>query len=355
MKIKSLLIGSAALMTASSGAYAADAIVMADPEPVEYVRVCDVYGAGFFYIPGTETCLKIGGLVRFEMRMPAGGGYNTFTRFQLNVDARSENEWGTLRAYAEGRFDYGLVAGGPGVILVGGVPTPVAAVPGAYATTSYVNQAFIEQTLGGGTVRLGKSDTPYARFLGYGSEFGPFDGTYAFRNANELSYTFSGGNGFSAILAVIDNVGDNTWSTDVEGGLRFAQGWGSIGVIAGYDSVATTWGAKGVLRVGPANGFSAGLHVFYASGPGVYAITDPGGAAAGAAGAHWSILGHAKYAFSPKAAVALGAQWFDYTGGWAITGGLDLKPVAGLQIQPEIQYRSTNASWQGVIRVNRTF
>ena len=339
MKIKSLLIGFAALMTASSGAYAADAIVMADPEPVEYVRVCDVYGAGFFYIPGTETCLKIGGYVRFEMRMPAGGGYSTFNRFQLNVDARSENEWGTLRGYAEGRFEY------------------VSGVAGLGVSVAYLNQGFIEQTLGGGTVRLGKSDTPYARFLGYGSEFGPFDGTYAFRNANELSYTFSGGNGFSAILAVIDNVGDNTWSTDVEAGVRFAQGWGSIGVIAGYDSVGvagvTSWGAKGVLRVGPANGFSAGLHVFYASGPGVYAITDPGAAAA--VGSHWSVLGHAKYAFSPKAAVAIGAQWYDYTGGWAITGGLDLKPVAGLQIQPEIQYRSSNASWQGVIRVNRTF
>ena len=350
MKIKSLLIGSAALMTASSGAYAADAIVMADPEPVEYVRVCDVYGAGFFYIPGTETCLKIGGLVRFELRMPNTGGYNTFSRFQLNVDARSENEWGTLRAYAEGRFDYGLVTT---TTWPGGVATPVT----AYGTTSYVNQAFIEQTLGGGTVRLGKSDTPYARFLGYGSEFGPYDGTYAFRNTTELSYTFAGGNGFSAILAVLDNQGSNTWATDVEGGVKFTQGWGSIGVIAGYDSVGvagvTSWGAKGVLRVGPANGFSAGLHVFYASGPGVYAITDPGAAAA--AGAHWSILGHAKYAFSPKAAVAVGAQWFDYTGGWVITGGLDLKPVAGLQIQPEIQYRSSNASWQGIIRVNRTF
>jgi hypothetical protein len=26
--------------------------------PVEYVRVCSLYGAGFFYIPGTDTCLN---------------------------------------------------------------------------------------------------------------------------------------------------------------------------------------------------------------------------------------------------------------------------------------------------------
>ena len=57
MNIKSLLIGSAAALVAVSGARAADAVV-AEPEAVEYVRVCDAYGAGFFYIPGTETCLK---------------------------------------------------------------------------------------------------------------------------------------------------------------------------------------------------------------------------------------------------------------------------------------------------------
>ncbi len=37
-----------------------------EPEPVEYVRVCDAYGTGYFYIPGTETCLQIGGYVRFQ-------------------------------------------------------------------------------------------------------------------------------------------------------------------------------------------------------------------------------------------------------------------------------------------------
>jgi Porin subfamily len=35
-------------------------------EPVDYVRVCDTYGTGFFYIPGTETCLKISGRVGYQ-------------------------------------------------------------------------------------------------------------------------------------------------------------------------------------------------------------------------------------------------------------------------------------------------
>ena len=70
MNIKSLLLGSAAALVAVSGAQAADAVVIAEPEPVEYVRVCDVYGTGYYYIPGTETCLRIGGYVRYQ----ASGG-----------------------------------------------------------------------------------------------------------------------------------------------------------------------------------------------------------------------------------------------------------------------------------------
>ena len=36
--------------------------------PIEYVRICDAYGAGFFYIPGTDTCLRVGGLALAELR-----------------------------------------------------------------------------------------------------------------------------------------------------------------------------------------------------------------------------------------------------------------------------------------------
>ena len=83
MNIKSLLLGSAAALVAVSGARAADAVVVAEPEPVEYVRVCDVYGAGFYYIPGTETCLKVSGYIRYDI----GAGDDGFSDFgRLSVD-----------------------------------------------------------------------------------------------------------------------------------------------------------------------------------------------------------------------------------------------------------------------------
>ena len=108
MKIKSLLLGSAAALIAVSGAQAADAVIV-EPEPVEYVRICDAYGAGFFYIPGTETCLKFSGYVRVTYRsnhfhdaadnkpLPTHR-HRIRYRGRLNIDARNETEWGTLRS-----------------------------------------------------------------------------------------------------------------------------------------------------------------------------------------------------------------------------------------------------------------
>ena len=53
MHFKGLFLAFAVAVVAASGARAADAVVVAEPEPVEYVRVCDVYGTGFYYMPGT--------------------------------------------------------------------------------------------------------------------------------------------------------------------------------------------------------------------------------------------------------------------------------------------------------------
>ena len=62
--VKSLILGSATGLVAMSGAQAADLPVKA--KAVEYVRICSLYGAGFYYIPGTDTCIKIGGYLRVD-------------------------------------------------------------------------------------------------------------------------------------------------------------------------------------------------------------------------------------------------------------------------------------------------
>jgi Porin subfamily len=124
MNIKSLLLGSAAALAVVSGAQAADAIVAAEPEPMEYVRVCDAFGTGYFYIPGTETCLKIGGYVRtqldfrgddYEADTVAGNdsGFRTNSRAYLEVTAKNDSELGEIESYvaleADSRSDDGFM------------------------------------------------------------------------------------------------------------------------------------------------------------------------------------------------------------------------------------------------------
>ena len=84
MKVaKSLLLGTAAVLATVAGAQAAD-LPTRKAAPVQYVKICDAYGAGFFYIPGTETCLRVGGLVLAEVavsntpdRLVLAGGLTT--------------------------------------------------------------------------------------------------------------------------------------------------------------------------------------------------------------------------------------------------------------------------------------
>ena len=69
-------------------ASAADVPVKA--KPVEYVKICSLYGTGFYYIPGTV--LKIGGYARFQTEANAGSsGQVIGTRVMLG-SGRFDNE-----------------------------------------------------------------------------------------------------------------------------------------------------------------------------------------------------------------------------------------------------------------------
>jgi hypothetical protein len=121
--VKSLLLGSAAGLVAVAGAQAADLPVKA--KAVEYVKICSLYGAGFYYIPGTNTCLGISGFMRSQsshwdggsgaatqsgtasvfsapnggdLRVNTGQGYSFRVRTMLTFDARTQSAYGTLRS-----------------------------------------------------------------------------------------------------------------------------------------------------------------------------------------------------------------------------------------------------------------
>jgi len=60
------LLGSAAVIMTMVGAQAAD-LPSKKAAPATYVKICDTYGAGFFTLPGTDTCVKLAGYVRYEL------------------------------------------------------------------------------------------------------------------------------------------------------------------------------------------------------------------------------------------------------------------------------------------------
>ena len=78
--------------------------------PVEYVKVCPTFGPGFFYIPGSDTCLKVGGNVWVEGMwvQPYTKAQDTIgTRVQsrITLDARTNTEFGLLRTVVDPRFN----------------------------------------------------------------------------------------------------------------------------------------------------------------------------------------------------------------------------------------------------------
>ena len=146
--VKSLVLGSAAALVAMSGAQAADLPIKA--HPVEYVRICSLYGAGFFYIPGTDTCIKIGGYLRADYMINTGNDYGfasgtpdgaqnrlrnystTRARQDLTVDTRTATEYGVVRTFSELVFTW---TGGE--YIGAGALASVTAPNGLGGTTTY--------------------------------------------------------------------------------------------------------------------------------------------------------------------------------------------------------------------------
>ncbi|WP_112664286.1 porin [Microvirga flavescens] len=228
---KRLLVGSALGLAAAAGAQAAD-LPAKSALPVEYVRVCSAYGSGFFYVPGTDSCLKIGGRVRAEMlyvdpltRADDTLGFRVRGRIQL--DNRTATAYGLLRAFV--RFEITRVSGLPFGQL------------GTISTTPAVAQAYVQfagLTAGQVTSFFSNPDLPVVHM-----------GTIRYDDAPDvalLAYTYSFGNGLSASLSVEDGLGRRQLNSftpiattaaltpagqmlpDVVANLRYAGTWGSV-------------------------------------------------------------------------------------------------------------------------------
>ncbi len=287
---RSLLLGTAAGLAVSAGAQAAD-LPVRKAAPVDYVRVCDWTGVGYFYIPGTDTCIQIGGYVRVEgaftnqartflqtpsaptlvngqVRGTSNGFTNIgraedtsgfFTRGRIQLDTRTQTAYGTLRAFVRYQID-----------RYGGEMYQQGGQFGGYG---------VNNGLGSQTGNNAFIDKAYIQFAGITaghiqSFFDFYADNYNYeaiansdQSVNVFAYTYSGPGGFSATLSVEDHnarndgigntvsgVGaaavttiagyDGSTIPDIVGQLNLTQAWGQAQLSAAYHQVNTASGSN---------------------------------------------------------------------------------------------------------------
>ncbi|WP_212112894.1 porin [Bartonella queenslandensis] len=404
MNIKSLFLSSTATFLAVSGAHAASTPI-AEPEPVEYIRVCDAYGKGYFYIPGTETCMRLSGSVRTDF---IGGGnvdattetelnqkrktYDASSQLTLVFQAASETEMGTLRSYARISSGWGN---------------------GKYKAGGRIAAAYIE--LGG--FRVGLDDTIFNSWTGgYGNVLN--DDTVApagTTRTNFISYTFNGDAGFSAIIGV--ELGNNAdelpgvavqktlqrsyiekdgklipitadtlpskaiknYTPNVVLGIKFMQKWGGFSAVAAYDAYYKKWAGKVRADFNVNDRFNLWVMAGYKNGVDYYIENEEAELSRQSTtiyanwGGKWAAWAGATYKLTPKA--NLNAQVsYSAVKTFATSVNIAYTLVPGFVITPELTYVSWNddrvlkdannnekhvlhgkSAFQGMIRLQRSF
>ncbi|MBX9847031.1 MAG: porin [Xanthobacteraceae bacterium] len=239
------------------------------------MKVCSLYGAGFYYIPGTDICMKVGGYVRFQQSYGAStsitagpvGTSNGFNRehtpeYQYRAraiatfDTRQQTAYGTLRTYLILGFTQDSVAN--------------TANPGADAngTTLYATRAFIQIagfTFGKATSFFDFVSTAAVAYNA-GHTYSPDTGDLGHTVA---AYTAQFGNGMSATLSVEQDrrrgtnylgsaiaggggaqianadLGGTAALQDIVANLRVDQAWGSAQIAAAVRPMSASYYGAG--------------------------------------------------------------------------------------------------------------
>jgi porin-like protein len=291
--VQRAVLGSAATLLSFGAAQAADLPVKA--KPVEYVRICSQYGAGFFFIPGTDTCIKLGGYLRVDTTFnggiqgaPAWNGdigeqnryrnyFVTRSRMLVSVDTRTDTEYGLVRTYGEARFQFSTLANttqNPNSLATNlGNNQNLLDTPGnGFVSTSYLFIQFAGFT-------FGKSASAYASpwqgFPGNISDF-VLGGQNTDSGVSNIQYTASFGNGVSGTIGLDDpTVWDRTSvfnfttglnavgttgnayagvrSPDIVGNIRVDQAWGLFQISADAHNVTGSYNILTASTAAPTN------------------------------------------------------------------------------------------------------
>jgi opacity protein-like surface antigen len=313
MTLKSLLLGTAAAFAVVSGAQAADAIVAAAPEPMDYVKVCDAFGTGYFYIPGTETCLKISGHVRMDIASSTGAtGFTVSSRGQVGFDTANDSEYGKVYSsfFVRGSRDNA-------------------------GTLSYNSE--YKAGIGGFEFGYngGKYDGISGGFTDNGGSWGGHAGHY-------VAYNFSAGN-FGGFIS-LDHDNSLNYTPDLAAGVNFTAGdaYGALGI--GYDeslssvalkgNVGTKFGAVGVRLMGA-----------YANNAGNQYWGHDG----------WSLGVGVSADVASNVSIAADYQYLSDTASSLIVGDVAWAVAPGFKVLGEVSYTTANDVTSGFVRFERSF
>jgi hypothetical protein len=318
--MKTFLLGGVAAIVAGTAAQAADLPVKA--KPVEYVKVCSLYGAGFWYVPGTDTCLKIGSYVRVQTNWHADGngtalgfsdvaadtaGRMTRTdssdlsfrvRAATSVDLRTQTEFGTLRSYIE-----------VGAELTSG---------SASATnTPFFDRGFIQ--FAGFTVGKIRSYFDINSLAPYTYANTRVSGDTGTVGIYAMAYTAQFGNGFTASLSLEDggsgSNGSSPGSNGSRGHLTMDLNSGGMTTLGATSYNNEGWkipDVVGALRVDQSWGYAQVSAALHDASPGYYTgVSSAGGGPGCASGL---CFGHPSDAY-----------------GYAVSTGFTLNDVFGLR------------------------
>jgi hypothetical protein len=220
--VKSLILGSAAGLLALTGAQAADLPVKA--KAVEYVKICSLYGAGFYYIPGTDTCIKFGGYLRVDLALNGGdynpylngvgaannrltNYYNSRSRSDFTIDTRTATEYGVVRTFADMVFSWttGSYSGSNPSAYSDVTPSSGGAIASASLGLYHAFIQFAGFTLGR---TLSIMDAPWTSYPAGGPDTLP-GGANHVTGVDQFTYTADFGQGVSASFSAQDPTAQN--------------------------------------------------------------------------------------------------------------------------------------------------
>ncbi|SFK69726.1 Porin subfamily protein [Pseudovibrio ascidiaceicola] len=257
MNFKKIAIAAAAA-AAATPAMAADLPVVA--EPVNYVQACDAFGAGYFQLPGQDTCVRVHGRIRTQWTshdltesLSTANPYSTLARGYVYLESMTATEMMSIKTYTE----------------------LTASWDESSEDTLGMGDAYLQLGFDNVSVLLGRTGSVFNTFGGY-SEIGVIGVTSGGEDTMQISASTSLGNGFTAEFALEDAeaYGGAMNRSDFVGALSVTQGMftGNVSAAAhAFSNDEYGFAVAGSLEVAATDAVKFGFGATYAKDALAYA------------------------------------------------------------------------------------